>query len=117
MRRHLHDDVRPTLASARLKLAAHRRHLPEGTTVDDNIDQLADAISGVRRVSMAYSHRARRRRPHFGTANLVADLRQTTGMHIIFVRRNPAGPTSGTASTAYHVVAEALRPVTARCVQ
>ena len=113
VRRDLHDDVGPTLASARLKLAAHRRQLPEGTTVDDIIDQLADAIRGVRRVVDGLQPSVLE---DVGLVSalqiLLTDLRQTTGMNITFdppatVPDLPAA----TASTAYRVVAEALTNV------
>jgi signal transduction histidine kinase len=113
VRRDLHDDVGPTLASARLKLAAHRRHLPEGTTVDDIIDQLADAIRGVRRVVDGLQPSVLE---DVGLVSalqiLLTDLRQTTGMHITFdpPATLPDLP-AATASTAYRVVAEALTNV------
>ena len=113
VRRDLHDDVGPTLASARLKLAAHRRHLPEGTTVDDIIDQLADAIRGVRRVVDGLQPSVLE---DVGLVSalqiLLTDLRQTTGMHINFdpPATLPDLP-AATASTAYRVVAEALTNV------
>jgi signal transduction histidine kinase len=113
VRRDLHDDVGPTLASARLKLAAHRRQLPEGTTVDDIIDQLADAIRGVRRVVDGLQPSVLE---DVGLVSalqiLLTDLRQTTGMHIAFdpPATLPDLP-AATASTAYRVVAEALTNV------
>ena len=113
VRRDLHDDVGPTLASARLKLAAHRRHLPDGTTVDDIIDQLADAIRGVRRVVDGLQPSVLE---DVGLVSalqiLLTDLRQTTGMHITFdpPATLPDLP-AATASTAYRVVAEALTNV------
>jgi two-component system, NarL family, sensor kinase len=113
VRRDLHDDVGPTLASARLKLAAHRRHLPEGTNVDDIIDQLADAISGVRRVVDGLQPSVLE---DVGLVSalqiLLTDLRQTSGMHITFdpPATLPDLP-AATASTAYRVVAEALTNV------
>ena len=113
VRRDLHDDVGPTLASARLKLAAHRRHLPEGTTVDDIIDQLADAIRGIRRVVDGLQPSVLE---DVGLVSalqiLLTDLRQTTGMHITFDAPSalPELPAE-TSSTAYRVVAEALTNV------
>jgi signal transduction histidine kinase len=113
VRRDLHDDVGPTLASARLKLAAHRRHVPEGTTVDDIIDQLADAIRAIRRVVDGLQPSVLE---DVGLVSalqiLLTDLRQTTGMHICFDAPSalPDLP-AATASTAYRVVAEALTNV------
>jgi two-component system NarL family sensor kinase len=113
VRRDLHDDVGPTLASARLKLAAHRRQLPEGITVDDIIDQLADAIRGVRRVVDGLQPSVLE---DVGLVSalqvLLIDLRQTAGMHITFdpPASLPDLP-AATASTAYRVVAEALTNV------
>ncbi len=113
VRRDLHDDVGPTLASARLKLAAHRRQLPDGTTVDDIIDQLAVAIRGIRRVVDGLQPSVLE---DVGLVSalqlLLTDVRHTTGMHITFdpPETLPDLP-AATASTAYRVVAEALTNV------
>ncbi len=113
VRRDLHDDVGPTLASARLKLAAHRRHLPDGTSVDDIIDQLADAIRGIRRVVDGLQPSVLEDVGLVPALQiLLTDIRQTTGMHITFdaPAALPDLP-AATASTAYRVVAEALTNV------
>ncbi len=113
VRRDLHDDVGPTLASARLKLAAQRRHLPDGTSVEDIIDQLADAIRGLRRVVDGLQPSVLEDVGLVPALQiLLTDIRQTTGMHITFDAPSmlPDLPTA-TSSTAYRVVAEALANV------
>ncbi len=113
VRRDLHDDVGPTLASARLKLAAHRRHLPEGTSVDDIIDQLADSIRGIRRVVEGLQPSVLEDVGLISALQIfLTDVRQTSGIQIIFDAPSalPELPTA-TASTAYRVVAEALTNV------
>ena len=108
VRRDLHDDVGPTLASARLKLAAHRRQLPEGTSVDDIIDQLADAIRGIRRVVDGLQPSVLE---DVGLVSalqiLLTDLRQTTGIHIIFDA--PCSPSRSTRSNGQHGLSSCRR--------
>ena len=112
VRRDLHDDVGPTLASARLKLAAHRRRLPGDTAIAEVIDQIADAIRGIRRVVDGLQPSVLE---DVGLVSalqiLLTDIRRTTGMHIVFEPALLPDLSSGTASTAYRVVAEALANV------
>jgi two-component system, NarL family, sensor kinase len=112
VRRDLHDDVGPTLASARLKLAAHRRRLPDDTAVGEVIDQIAEAIRGIRRVVDGLQPSVLE---DVGLVSalqiLLADIRRSTGMHITFEPSSLPDLPSGTASTAYRIVAEALTNV------
>ena len=113
VRRDLHDDVGPTLASARLKLAAHRRLLPSGDGVDEIVDQLAEAIRGIRRVVDGLQPSVLEDVGLVPALQiLLTDLRQTTGIHITLDAPSalPDLPTA-TAGTAYRVVAEALTNV------
>lgn len=112
VRRDLHDDVGPTLASARLKLAMHRRRLPDDTAVGEVIDQIAEAIRGIRRVVDGLQPSVLE---DVGLVSalqiLLADIRRSTGMHITFEPTSLPELPSGTASTAYRIVAEALANV------
>ncbi len=112
VRRDLHDDVGPTLASARLKLAAHRRRLSGDAVIGEVIDQIADAIRGIRRVVDGLQPSVLE---DVGLVSalqiLLMDIRRTTGMHIIYEPTSLPDLSSGTASTAYRIVAEALSNV------
>jgi signal transduction histidine kinase len=113
VRADLHDDVGPTLASARLKLAAHRRHLPEPAVLDPILDQVSDAIHQIRRVVDGLQ-------PSIledvglvpAVQVLVNDLQQSSDIDFT-VHAPPQLPelTAAAAGTAYRVIAESLANV------
>lgn len=113
VRRDLHDGVGPALASICLKLAAHRRHLPEGLSVDDILEQVTSTISEVRRVVEGLQPSILEDLGLVPALQiLVADVRQSANL-VVALDVPVAMPelSADAAGTAYRVVAEALSNV------
>jgi signal transduction histidine kinase len=109
----LHDGIGPTLATIRLKLAAHRRRLPADLSVDDIVDQVSDTIREVRRIVEGLQPSVLEDLGLVPALQiLIADTRRTSGIDIT-IDAEPELPDipAHIATTSYRVIAEGLANV------
>ena len=109
----LHDGIGPTLASIRLRLLSLKRRLPAEPSVDDLIDQTADAIREVRRIVDGLQPSILEDLGLVPALQiLVADTRQASGIDVtISTDADLSDLPAHISTTSYRVVAEGLANV------
>ncbi len=109
----LHDRIGPTLASIRLRLLSLKRRLPGEPSVDELIDQTADAIREVRRIVDGLQPSILEDLGLVPALQiLVADTRQASGIDVtISTDADLSDLPAHISTTSYRVVAEGLANV------
>ena len=109
----LHDGIGPTLASIRLRLLSLKRRLPGEPSVDELIDQTADAIREVRRIVDGLQPSILEDLGLVPALQiLVADTRQASGIDVtISTDADLSDLPAHISTTSYRVVAEGLANV------